>query len=274
MSNQRKILRVLQFISYLEQKPPKAVQHLAEMLETTERTVYRYLDLIRECGFDLQKDKFNRFFIEGEQGTGVRFTSEEAAFLKQLILTTGKQNKLKDSLISKIYLASDIQISAAHLVNAKNGLIVERLAQAMANKEQVILKRYHSINTESISDRVVEPFGFTDNYHNVMAFELSSQKNKTYHLDRITSVEFNNLPFAHEEKHEQQIPDAFGFSFSGEKHQVALDLTLKNYLLLKNEYPMVIPFVKFNAAKDLYEFRIEVNSMEPVRRFVGGGKHV
>jgi predicted DNA-binding transcriptional regulator YafY len=270
MSNQRKILRVLQFISYLEQKPPKAVQHLAEMLEITERTVYRYLDLIRECGFDLQKDKFNRFFIEGEQGTGVRFTSEEAAFLKQLILTTGKQNKLKDSLMSKIYLASDIQISAAHLVNAKNGLIVERLAQAMGNKEQVILKRYHSINTESISDRVVEPFGFTDNYHTVMAFEPSSQKNKTYHLDRITSVEFNNLPFAHEEKHEHQIPDAFGFSFSGEKHKVELDLSLKNYLLLKNEYPMVIPFVKFNAAKDLYELRIEVNSMEPVRRFEKG----
>jgi hypothetical protein len=51
---------------------------------------------------------------------------------------------------------------------------------------------------------------------------------------------------------------------------VELDLTLKNYLLLKNEYPMVIPFVKFNAAKDVYELRIEVNSMEPVRRFVRG----
>jgi proteasome accessory factor C len=266
MSNQRKILRVLQFISYLEQKPPKAVQHLAEMLETTERTVYRYLDLIRECGFDLQKDKFNRFFIEGEQGTGVRFTSEEAAFLKQLILTTGKQNKLKDSLISKIYLASDIQISAAHLVNAKNGLIVERLAQAMANKEQVILKRYHSINTESISDRVVEPFGFTDNYHTVMAFEPSSQKNKTYHLDRITSVEFNNLPFAHEEKHEQQIPDAFGFSYAGVKYPLALDLTLKQYLLLKNQYPLIIPYVKYHAKKDRFELRMEVNSLEPVGR--------
>jgi hypothetical protein len=34
----------------------------------------------------------------------------------------------------------------------------------------------------------------------------------------------------------------------------------------------VIPFVKFNAAKDVYELRIEVNSMEPVRRFVRGIK--
>lgn len=266
MSNQRKILRVLQFISYLEQKPPKAVQHLAELLETTDRTVYRYLDLLRECGFDLQKDKFNRFFLQTDQHAGIRFTSEEAAFLKQLVLTAGNHNKLKDAVLSKIYLASDLQISAAHLVNAKNGLIVERLAQAMANKEQVILKRYHSINSESISDRLVEPFGFTDNYHTVMAFEPSSGKNKTYHLDRITTVEFTNLHFAFEAQHEQQIPDAFGFSYAGVKYPLALDLTLKQYLLLKNEYPLISPFVKYHPKKDRYELRMEVNSLEPVGR--------
>lgn len=146
-----------------------------------------------------------------------------------------------------MYLGSDIKIAASHLVNAKNGQIVERLAQAIANKEQVILKRYHSINSETISDRLVEPFGFTDNYHTVMAFEVASAKNKTYHLDRITAIEFNNRGFTFEVKHEHQIPDAFGFSFQGEKHDVELDLTLKAYLLLKEEYPLTIPNVKYNS---------------------------
>lgn len=107
MLNQRKILRVLQFISFLEQRPPKAVNQLAEMLETTERTVYRYLDLIRECGFDLHRDKHNRFFIHNDTVQGIRFTTEEAEYLKQIVLTTGKKNKLKDAVLSKIYLASD-----------------------------------------------------------------------------------------------------------------------------------------------------------------------
>jgi proteasome accessory factor C len=79
MLNQRKILRVLQFISFLEQRPPKAVNQLAEMLETTERTVYRYLDLIRECGFDLHRDKHNRFFIHNYTVQGIRFTTEKAS---------------------------------------------------------------------------------------------------------------------------------------------------------------------------------------------------
>jgi predicted DNA-binding transcriptional regulator YafY len=270
MLNQRKILRVLQFISYLEQHPPKTVIQLAEMLETTERTVYRYLDLMRECGFDLQRDKYSRFFIHNDSAQGIRFSTEEAEFLKQLVLTNGKRNKLKDAVLSKVYLASDVNIVAGHLVNAKNGRIVERLAQAIADKEQVILKRYHSINSETISDRLVEPFGFTDNYHTVMAFEVTSAKNKTYHLDRITAVEFNNRRFMFEAKHEQQIPDAFGFSFQGEQHEVELDLSLKVYLLLKDEYPLTIPYLKFNPKKDLYELKIQVNDLKPIQRFMRG----
>lgn len=270
MLNQRKILRVLQFISYLEQHPPKTVIQLAEMLETTERTVYRYLDLMRECGFDLQRDKYTRFFIHNDTAQGIRFSTEEAEFLKQLVLTTGKRNKLKDTILSKIYLASDVNIVAAHLVNAKNGRIVERLAQAIANKEQVILKRYHSINSETISDRLVEPFGFTDNYHTVMAFEVTSAKNKTYHLDRITAVELNNRRFKFEAKHEQQIPDAFGFSFQGEQHELELNLSLKAYLLLKDEYPLTIPYIKYNPKTDLYELKIQVNDLKPIERFMRG----
>jgi hypothetical protein len=120
---------------------------------------------------------------------------------------------------------------------------------------------------------LVEPFGFTDNYHTVMAFEVNSAKNKTYHLDRITAVEFNNRGFMFEEKHEQQIPDAFGFSFQGEQHEVELDLSLKAYLLLKDEYPLTIPYVKYNPKKDLYELKIQVNDKKPIQRFMRGIEH-
>jgi predicted DNA-binding transcriptional regulator YafY len=270
MLNQRKILRVLQFIAYLEQKPAKGVRQLSEMLETTERTVYRYLDLIRECGFDLQRDAYNRFFIHNDNAQGIRFTTQEAEYLKRLVLTAGKRNKLKDAVLSKIYLSSDVTIVAGHLVNAKNGRIVERLAQAIADKEQVILKRYHSINSETISDRIVEPCGFTDNYHTVMAYEIASQKNKTYNLDRITAVEFTSKTFSNEDKHEHQITDAFGFSFTGEEHNIELDLSLKGFLLLKDQYPLTIPYIKYNSKTDIYELKIKVNDPKPIQRFMKG----
>jgi proteasome accessory factor C len=270
MLNQHKILRVLQFISFLEQEPSKTVVQLASLLDTTERTVYRYLDLVKECGFDVQRDKINRFFIVNDRSNGIRFTPEEADYLKQLVLTNGRKSKLKDAVLSKIYLSSDATIVAGHLINAKNGKIVERLSNAIASKEQVILKKYQSINSETISDRVVEPFGFTDNYCTVMAFEPASFKNKTYNIDRIAAVEFNNQKCHFESEYEQQVLDAFGFAFSGDKHPVYLELPLKQYLLLKNDFPMTTPHFKFNAKKDVYELNIEVNDLAPVERFLRG----
>ena len=270
MLNQHKILRVLQFISFLEQEPSKTVVQLASLLDTTDRTVYRYLDLVKECGFDLQRDKINRFFIVNDRSNGLRFTPEEADYLKQLVLTNGKKSKLKDAVLSKIYLSSDATIVAGHLINVKNGKIVEKLSNAIANKEQVILKKYQSINSETISDRVIEPFGFTDNYCTVMAFEPESLKNKTYNIDRIAVVEFNNQNCLFESDYKQQIPDAFGFAFSGVKHPVHLKLPLKQYLLLKNDFPMTAPHFKFNPKKDLYELNIEVNDLTPVERFLRG----
>jgi proteasome accessory factor C len=272
MLNQHKILRVLKLISYLEQSPSKTIGHLAEILESTERTVYRYFDLIRECGFDLQRDEHNRFYIVDDRSNGVRFTNEEAKFLNELILTYGNKNKLKDSILTKIYLGSEIPMVASHLANAKNSKVIERLALAMGNKEQVILRKYQSINTGTISDRLVEPFGFTDNYTSVMAYEISSKKNKTFHIDRIAYVDFAGKPFKNSKRFEKQIPDVFGFSHSGNTYTIQLELDLKQVLLLKEQYPLTAPFIHYNQRKNTYELKVQVNDLKPIERFMRGVK--
>lgn len=264
MLNQHKILRVLQLITFLQESPHKSIQQLSSFLDTTERTVYRYLDLLRECGFNLHKDQGQRYFIEKDDRDSIRFTNQEAQFLKELVLSTGKKSKLKDSLLSKIYLSSELPMVASHLVNAKSGQTVERLSKAMINKEQVVLKKYQSINSETISDRVVEPFGFTENYQTVMAFEMASEKNKTFNIDRIGSVDFLDLKFKNEEKHEQQVPDVFGFAYSGTKYPVKLEMKLKQFLLMKDQYPMITSFVKYNSTFDKYVLEVEVNDLRVV----------
>ena len=130
MLNQHKILRVLQLITYLQESPHKTINQLASFLDSTERTVYRYLDLLRECGFDLHKDHNQRYYIEQQATDGIYFTPEEAQLLKSLVLSTGKSSKLKDTLLSKIYMGSELPMVATHLLHAKNGKIVERLTKA------------------------------------------------------------------------------------------------------------------------------------------------
>ena len=274
MLNQHKILRVLQLISYLEQGPSKTILHLAELLDTTERMVYRYFDLIRECGFDLQRDELNRYFIVDERTNGVRFTQEEAKLLKELVLKHSKQNKLKDSVLTKIYLGSEIQMVASHLVNAKNSKVIERLALSISNQEQVHLKKYQSINSETISDRLVEPFGFTDDYTTVMAYEIDSMKNKTFNIDRIAYVDFAGKPFTNSEKFQNQVPDVFGFSYSGKTHSIDLELGLKEVLLLKDQYPETSPFIHYNHRKNTYQLKVQVNDLKPIDRFMRGMESV
>ena len=49
-----------------------------------------------------------------------------------------------------------------------------------------------------------------------------------------------------------------------------MKLPLKQFLLLKNDFPMTAPHFKFNAKKDLYELTIEVNDLGPLERFLRG----
>ena len=68
MHNQHRILRVLQLIAILQKEPAKSIRNLATLIDNTERTIYRYLDLIKALGFDLQRDAFNKYFIANNVG--------------------------------------------------------------------------------------------------------------------------------------------------------------------------------------------------------------
>ena len=84
MVNQHKILRVLHLISMLQQIPLKSVQHIGTLIETAHTTTYRYLDLLRELGFDLQRDQNNKYcIINNNKISPVQFNPDEMQFMRQ-----------------------------------------------------------------------------------------------------------------------------------------------------------------------------------------------
>lgn len=274
MHNQNKILRVLQMISVLKKQPAKSIRFLAGILESTDRTVYRYLDLVKELGFELQKDQNNKFLIvSGDDYETVSFSKEEASLLRDLVLSAGKDSKLKDSVLQKIYLQSEIAIQGNQILKANLGILVAKINTAITENKRVLLKSYHSINTQKISDRLIEPISLTDNYNSICGFEVDTKANKYYNIERITEVivlneqqEFHNL-------HQLDEMDAFGFSTqNGEKFLVELILTLKAYILLKEEYPKIEKHIKKDKNSAVYHLNIEVNNPKPITRFILGLK--
>jgi proteasome accessory factor C len=274
MYNQNKILRVLQLISLLKKEPAKSIRFLSGILESTERTVYRYLDLVKELGFELQKDQNNKFLIIGNDDyETVSFSNEEASLLRDLVLSTGKESKLKDSLLQKIYLQSELAIQGNHILKAQLGKMVTTINTAITENKRVILKSYHSINSQKISDRLIEPISLTDNYNSICGFEVETKTNKYYNLERITEVILLNELQEFQILHQLDEMDAFGFSkLNGELFQVELTLTLKAYILLKEEYPKIEKYITKDKGSDTYYLKIEVNNPKPITRFILGLK--
>jgi len=99
MFNQNRIYRLFQLINYLKAKPAKTVRSIETFLDTSERTVYRYLDLLKDLGFSIEKDSNNKIFIASSDIDLIPFTPQEADYLKKLILSTGKKNQLAQSVL-------------------------------------------------------------------------------------------------------------------------------------------------------------------------------
>ena len=273
MFNQHKIYRVLQLITQLQNKPSKSVRFIANMLECTERTTYRYLDLLKQLGFDIQKDEHNKFFIVSDKQSEEFFTKEEAGYLIQMVKTAGKENKLQEAVLKKIYLKSEVSHQANSLFKAHLSKLVEKLNIGIANHKKVLLKQYHSVNSNKISDRVVEPFQFTENYNAICAFEIASKQNKYFNLERIIDVEVLEVTQENQEQHQVEKTDVFGFTErNGEKFVVELQLSLRAYILFKEANSGLEKFITKIENSDLYLLKVKVNNPKPIISLIRGFK--
>lgn len=269
--NQNKIYRVLQLISVLQARPPKTISVLAGMLNSTERTVYRYLDLLTDLGFRVVRNEYKQVYIADPVNSGLNdLTAEEAQLIRRLVLSVGRSSRLKDSILQKISIPSGAIPGSKDILQARLGKIVELLQRAMVERKQVVLKKYHSLNANGVSDRLVEPTGFTDNYRSLSAFEPATGKNKYFNIERIMAVEIRKKGFCHEGKHKFSPPDAFGFADGAIKQEVDLLLTLRAATLLKEEYPLTSGFIRQDKKKGYYRLKLSVHHFKPVSRFVFG----
>ena len=272
MLNQHKILRVFKLISLLKKAPAKSTRNIALMIDITERTVYRYIDLINEIGFDVQKDKNNKYSIKhDDEGANEYFNLEEAQLIKELLFSSAKSSVLKDGIIKKLFVKSEMDMEANHIINSNNGKMVAQINEAIKQQKQVVLQKYYSANSNNISNRIIEPIQFTNNYQMLCAYEAASQQNKFFSVDRMSAVLVTDKSFEYAGFHHFEKPDAFGFSnIDNKKVKVDLKLNLRAYVILKEEYPMVIPFIKLDHKNKTYRLVLEVNDPKPITRFVLG----
>lgn len=150
------------------------------------------------------------------------------------------------------------------------GKIIDQLSVAIQEKKQVMLIKYYSASSETIANRLVEPMQFTDNYEAVSAFEVSSQTNKYFNIERISEVKLLDSDMQFEAQHEFFKPDVFGFQGKEMDKVVEFEMSLRACLLLKEEYPMSRAYIKPAETENRFVFKARVQAYEGPARFVIG----
>ncbi len=268
MFNQHRILRVFKLITLLKTFPAKSIKRLAQSLEISERSCYRYLDLLGELGFEVEKDLHHKFYLRSET-ISEPFTKEESQLIQEALSVTAKNNPLAASIQAKLPYLAESQTRANQVMAVHIAKLVSQIQEAIKNQKQVKIFKYQSASSESISDRLIEPIGFTDNYQTLCAFEVESQQNKYFKLERMGSLEILEENSRFKAAHQLLKPDVFGFNETGERFHIHLKLSMRAMLFLKDDYPATANFL--TEQKDgTWLLDVEVNSLEPTDRILRG----
>jgi predicted DNA-binding transcriptional regulator YafY len=223
------------------------------------------MELLVEVGFVINKDSSNRYYLN--QNHIESFTKEEAELISQSISSNHKSNPLVKSIRTKLVLLDEMNVTSNEIVASHYSKVISKLQEAIETKSQVILLKYQSASTESVSDRLVEPVSFSSNFDSITAFEIESVLNKFFKIERIGDVQILGKPFEYANKHESLESDIFGFNDTGERHHVKLKLSMRAMLWLRDDYPLSVNFIK-EAEDGHWILDVEVYNMEPVNRII------
>lgn len=270
--DQPKLERMLRLMKLMTGNVNYTVNDLAERLDTSYRSIYRYIETFKDAGFVVQKldggvyklGKESRYFKEISQL--VHFTDEEAHIVNQLIEALDDTNSLKQNLRKKLTTVYNCTSMASSVVRGKNASNVNRILDAIENRRQVVLVDYSSSHAGVVRNRLVEPFGFTTNYVQAWCYEPESGMNKLFKVSRIGSVEMLDVEWQYESEHSQGYIDIFRMT-GFEQHRVQLRLGMLAHNLLLEEYPLSERDVK---PVDSHRWLLDTN----VCNYLGVGRFV
>ena len=272
--DQPKIERLLRLMKMLTANVEYSVDDIAERLDMSRRTIYRYIDTFRDAGFVIKKsgncirlDKESPHFKDISQL--VHFTEEEAVILRRAIESIDDTNLLKQNLTRKLYSVYDSRTLADTIVKGQNSSNVHSLIEAIESRVQVVLHDYQS--SKSIRDRRVEPFAFTTNYVNVWCYDLEDNSCKIFKTARIGKVELRSTEWQYSDKHKEDFIDIFRMSCKPGQRLIPVKLRLGHlsYNLLMEEYPLSEKYIT-QVDNDHWMLETDVANLQGIGRFTVG----
>ena len=270
---QPKIDRMLRFMTILADKRGHTVDDIAQDLEISRRSVFRYITTFKNARFvfDIENGRYRLVTNDGpikDLANTIWFSDEEAYVIKTLIDELDNTNSMKAGLMRKLTAISDMTNLENYTCNKTYSLNISRLAEAMKEHKKVVLKKYSSAHSNDTRDHIVEPFEFTSNSIDAWAFDTEDKKNKRFKISRINEVQVLDSDWEYSANHNAELMDDFRTHGDGCYHiKLQMDRMAKD--LLSEEYPLSEKQIsEIDGSHWLYE--ADVYKLEGVGRFVMG----
>jgi hypothetical protein len=273
MSPETKIHRLLRLILFLSNSYPKPKEDCISFLGIGNTAFYSYCNVLKETGFDLhQKD--GKYWVDyPDQDFQIlrnvlHFSEEETYLLSRSIdMIEEKQGcatRLKQKLTT--FLNQDKVVEA--YIRKEKSVIVKALWKALQAKKQILLINYASGNSQTVKNRMVEPFEFKDDFNLVWAFDTGLKQNRQFKICRVEDVKETLLSWEYERSHRSKPVDIFRNTGDLNK-QIEFSLNLKARNLLVEEYPLSERFL-CKMDNNRYLLKTNVAKYEGPGRFVLG----
>ncbi len=271
--DQPKIERMLRLMKMMSCNNNYTIDELAQKLDLSYRSVYRYIDTFKASGFTVIKVRSNVYRIGKmprnyvDMDKLIYFSEEEAYLINSMINGLHLTNQLRVNLKKKMSAIYSCTSIADYVHSEKFVTNISELETAVREKRKVILKAYESANSHEESDRFVEPFEFTTNCIDIWGYDLEKKENRVFKISRIGDVVILDDSWSHEDNHMKSKTDCFRMS-GFEQTPVKLELSIRAKNLLLEEYPLAQADLKEIDGKWILETL--VSNMAGVGRFVIG----
>lgn len=270
MNEQQKILRVFRLIHVLAGSQRKTIKQLQDTFEVSQSTIYKYLQLLEELGYCVDKDEHDKYFIFEPDQQMPLFIEEEVQFLNQCLSGLPNNNPYKISLSKKIQLNGLFIPTAQELKQRMYARLILQINEAITNQQWITLCKYQSADSSTSEDRIVLPKKIDPENGQLTAFDIKRNAIRMFKIHRITKIEYAETP-AHPINPEILTPvDLFGLT-GPLPIKVELLLSQRAKHLLEEEYPAAVSFITSeNNPLFPYRYTSEIRDFKGIGRFILG----
>ena len=256
-----RLLRIMRAL--LERPHGYTLRQLADIYKKSKGTIKNDFRAFKDAGFVLDYDtKFRYAFVQDQPYKELKdllhFSEEEQFILEEAIDQIERHTKRGKRLKAKLGSLYNYRKLGHSYLRRPYLSKVDLLVQAQKEGRRVYLEAYRSSNSNTVSNRYVEPFHISPPDDMLHAFDVEKKALRHFRISRFVRVRLTEKPWEYEDQHSVMRTDVFRIVES-KQVMVHLRLGVGAYNELVERFPLTKAYIQEDTQQEKYDFQAMVN---------------